>query len=415
MPLKPYTIVSLFTTGLSLISLTTVPPSFAQVAGVSGALHQAAAGSGTPLLDASLPMLQLTVVATPQVKDARLGQGTSRIGPLDPVTTPQAEQTFLLKNQNAHPVTIARLRASCGCESLLLLQRGVPATSVTLAPGEEVSVRMAVKLAGQHGGLLHKYAWVYAPKSDTPLASLEMLLTLRTPVSCSPEVVNFGSGPAGISRSLQVTITADRSVLAGSVFPLLTSDSRDVQVTAVGEPTPAARDGQPSLVQKYQVILKAEAPAGHLQGHLRFSSSSTSGALGAAVGSTPAFGSISLPIAGEVLGRFSATPQTLFFGSILSGKEVTRQIILTGPSSDSLTDLRLSTGGQWLSIHLGQPRPAGAGSPFLCPLEVTLSAHAPVGPSQEQITLTTGKGDRLVIPVIWETVRRTFPLIHVHA
>lgn len=349
--------------------------------------------------------VHLTVVPGSGVQNMGPGLAASEIGPLDPGNISKAEQTFRLRNENAQPVTIARLRASCGCESLLLIQNGVAAKSVTLAPGEETSVRMAVRLAGQRGGTLHKYAWVYAKESDTPLASIEMILTLRAPVSFTPEFLDFGSGPAGISRSRQVIVTADCDILTGTAFPALTSSNSDVLVTAIGGAAPTERDQKPALSQTYQVTLTAQAPAGHFQSELHFEPNFINRET-TSINAFPAsaFSTVLLTARGEILGQFSASPQTLFFGSVPSGKAITRQIILSCQSSKSLQGLSSSCESRWLKICLGNPiSTAGTGPAILCPIVITLSAQRPSGSFQDQISLTTSSGDRLVIPVVWET------------
>ena len=353
---------------------------------LSGITPAAARGQSPAPADpgaAAVAAPKLTVVSGGA---ATAGDGGSRFdaGVIDPAATPTVERVFTLKNETGRPITVSRLRASCGCTSLILTSAGTAGAGATLQPSQQAQVRMAVRAQGQPPGAHQKYAWAYGPDGAT-LATLEVDLTIREAVSFSPAVLNFGTVASGVEHSLPLTVTADTATLTGAALPVPTSSDPAIRITTDGVPQRTQRDGRAALRQNFRVLLTAQAPVGAVSGSLTLRCPPS------------ASQSASVAVLGQVTGRLTAIPRTLFFGSVPPGRDVTRQVILRAPASEKALGLTAASGSRWLDARIP---PSAAAPPGMRLLTVTLRADAPGGPLQADVTVTDAEGERLVLPVV---------------
>lgn len=336
----------------------------------------------------------LTVVPDAHVLAAAPGQAQTDVGSVDPAVQAQATQTFHLKNATGGPITISRLRASCGCETLLLTKAGRAVPTTILAPGEQAEVKMSVRLAGQHSGRLEKFAWVYGPQGDPALATLVMALTIRQAVSFSPDFLDFGTVAGQTTHVRPLTVTVDRSAVPPGGLPPLTDEDGEIRAAPQGSPQPTLRDGKLSVRQDYLVTLTAPPQSGRVSGRLRFATPPQGGNL---------LSNVFEPLGGTVTGDLLASPKTVYFGSVILGRAATRQVLISVSAQKAGSALTVSSSSVWLSPSLS----ASGGSPRL--LTVVLKAGAPSGPLQAQITVVSDKGDRVTVPVVAEIVRPGSP------
>ena len=334
------------------------------------------------------PAPRLTVVSEPGLTTATNGAAVFDTGIVDPQKAARVDHTFTLRNNGTQPIAVARLRPSCGCETLLLAKSGKTVTQTTLAPGETIQVHVGVRTVGQPAGILHKYIWVEAADPAIPLATLEVQLQVREPSQAAPTFLNFGTAASGAAHTLPLVVTVDKDVLPDGKLPDLVSTLPVVRAVPVGTPLAVLRDGRASVQQAYRVTLAEAAPAGRLSGSLRFQ------------GTVPALATLSVPVVGDVTGHITASPKTVFFGSVVGGKPLTRQVLLTLSLHSVGATLTVSGGGPSLTTSLRAPMPGAGGVRVL---DVTLSAHAPVGLLQSQVVVTVG-ADRLVLPVTADVV-----------
>ena len=339
----------------------------------------------------------LAVVNDAQVIATAPSYAQADAGLVDPAATPEVTQVFRLKNATPQPVTISRLRASCGCETLLLSKGGKSVSETLLAPGEQVEVKMTVKLTGERTGVLNKFAWVYGPQGDPPLATLAMAITIREVVSFSPSFLDFGAVAVSSTHSQPLTVTVDQSEVPATGLPPLVSARPDLRITAQGSPQPVTRDGKPSVRQDYLVTLMSPLQSGRLSGDIRFQTLPLAASLLAR-----AF----VPLGGTVTGELAASPKTLFFGSVSSSQPITRQVLIAIPAKDASGTFTASSDIPWLQAALQAP---SAGLPQRRLLEVTLKPGSPSGSMQAQITVISPTGERLLIPVIAEVIPQASP------
>lgn|GEM_PF-1420810 len=343
--------------------------------------------SGITSASAGAPV-RLAVVATTGVQSTGDGTGKSDLGIVNPSRTPTVERTFTLKNTSVLPVTIARLRAACGCTTLLLTRNGTAAPTAVLAPGDQVDVKMAVRVQGQHSGKLQKYAWAYGPVGDTPLAEMEMDLTIREAISFTPPALDFGSVSAGQSPALTLSVTAQTQGLGGATLPPLASSDPDIQVAPDGAPVAS---GPGSIAQRYRVTLSPAAKGGRVGATLSYPSGGAS------------LADAQVSVFGQVTGELLAAPASLFLGSIPAGQGAHGEVRVSVHAAGGAAGLTASSSSPWVTVHL---------DPGMAPntprrLTVTLKKDAPAGILQAQVTVQTAHQERLAVPVIVEVVRRS--------
>ena len=369
---------------------------------------------------APTPTTPLTVVSEPGVDIVAPGSAHWNAGEVDPATTPHLERVFTLQNTTAHPIVIGQLRGSCGCETLLLTKDNTPLRQTSLLPGEKVQVRVSIRMAGQHGGEMHKMAWVYAPGNTTPLATLDIALSVRTSIIAAPSVLNFGALNGAVNASLPLTVSMDASLTTGGSLPPLVSSNPRISVLPEGKPQLLDRNGKPWIEQKYRIAMRGQAQSGPLSGALHFATAASAG-MGVKPASAPGTALVSanttpkpapaltfsIPLVGEVSGGMAFAPKTVYFGSLTGGQGAKRQVLLSGSAADKLQNVTLSTSSPWVTAALISSGEAQPGiKPVVRMVEVTLKPNTPVGALQAQVIVTTPTGDKLLLPVVAEVTAK---------
>ena len=111
----------------------------------------------------------------------------------------------------SQPVTVADLRGSCGCGTLLLAKDGVQTKNVTLASGDKADIHLWIRLNSDASGPVRKYVWAYGPPAagqGTPLVTIALDMMLEKSVSFEPASVDFGTVTAGHGASRPLPVTA---------------------------------------------------------------------------------------------------------------------------------------------------------------------------------------------------------------
>jgi hypothetical protein len=371
----------------------------ARVLFISLCMSQTLAWGQTPIpakpTDAAVPQvafLPLTGLSLVEKSTFHYDAGT-----VDPIRTPHLDRTFTFKNTTNRPLTVARLRGSCGCETLLLLKGGIAAPTTRLEPGEQATIHLSVNLHGGQSGPVRKYVWVDGPAASSgqtlPLATLEVDILLERSVTFLPSSLQFGKVAAGAGASQSLTVSFDASLFPGSDPPRLTSPSPDVQARPTGPLEHTFEDGKPQLQQTYQVILSHEAHAGPISGELGFD-------LPPLPSSVAPVTRVKLLLSGEVAGALDVLPASVFFGSVPAGSPVTRSVVLSTASPASSPSFTVTTSAPWLHASLN-PASFPAKQHIL---SITLTPQAPIGPVQCTVTVALGK-DHLDIPVVAELTK----------
>ena len=364
-----------------------------------------------PLLvkQASIPAAQVLFLPLPGLSLVEKDTYRYDAGTVDTVRTPRLERSFTLKNTTHQPITITKLRGSCGCETLLLLQGGAPKPTARLAPGEQATIHLAVNLHAGQPGAVRKYVWVDGPPAASgqasPLATLEVDILLRQSISFTPSFIDFGKVEAGAGARQDVTVSLDPDLfptllLPGSRPPPLSGAGSEVQARPLGPVQRIMEGGGPRLHQIYQVTLSPSANAGRLTGQLWLDLPQPAVGNATLPGDSASTSKISLAVVGQVAGAIDAQPASVFFGSLPAGKPVTRSVILSLASS-TRQSLNVTSSDSWLHAFLDQS--AASGKHYL--LSVTLTAQTPTGPVQGKVTVALSDGEHLDIPVIAEMIR----------
>ena len=330
------------------------------------------------------------------------------LGAVNPARTPHCERDFTLKNTTDAPIAIARVRGSCGCESVTLHRDKQDIPSATLAPGERITLHVSIKMAGQRGEHLHKFVWVDGADSK-PLATLALELAVHESVSFSTGFLAFGTMGKGTTRSLDFAVRVEKDVLNGKPLPRLVSSNPALRVETVGAATATLWNGRPGLVQNYKVSPADTLQPGSLEGILYFDLPAAS--VGPPAGTVPknapdsdaldALRNASLSVSGDIIGSILALPRTLLFGNVEAGHESRRSVLLNGLGAEALQAMTVSSDNKWVTARVQIVRENAQTT--TCLLEVVLSEKTPPGIVQAKITLTSPQGEKeLVLPVVAE-------------
>ncbi len=322
-------------------------------------------------------------------------------GAIDPIATPRIEREFTLRNDTKQPLTINRLKTSCGCESATFLRGGKTQPRpeqqpAILAPGESAMVRLAVSIAGQQGYAKHASLWVYGKESAAALAEVEVVAQIEPSVLFDPPVLRFGASVAKSRQTVQFTAAFDPRLVAAGQINVTSSNPCVAAAAEPGERT-EKRGEKTFVVRSFHATLLPDAPAGRISGSLSF-------ALPGADSTAPA---VTLPFTAERGGTFAASPALVMFGSLTAGREVKRVALLTAAASDTLTTAKLTSDSPFLTLHAAAPETVGAGAALR--VEIILSASAPSGAFSAHVTIETKSGEKLVVPVIAQIEKAAAP------
>ena len=221
------------------------------------------------------PTSQTPLIITAPAGLTRDAPGTYQtdLGTLDPLRVATVERTFTVRNTGPQPVTVADVRGSCGCETLLLTHKGTQAKSLTLAPGDEANVHLSIRLNTYADGPVRKYVYAYGPADTgqgTPLLTIALDMRLEKSIAFDPPSVDFGTVTAGQSASRPLLVTVALDLVAGEDLPTPASLNPDVVVRPLGATLRVMEDGKPALRRLFMLTLSAQAPAGRIAGDVRF-------------------------------------------------------------------------------------------------------------------------------------------------
>ena len=342
--------------------------------------------------------LKLTLLAENGLKLNPDESGLIDCGVVDPLTTPRIERAFTLRNATGLPMTLTRLKTSCGCESVAFLRDGKEQPSpdkqpALLAPGEQAQIRVAVSLTGRQAYIKHASLWVYAKESPTPVASVEIVAQIEPAILFDPPVLQFNKSTAGSAPVIAFSVAFDPRLTGPGKTWRAVSSNPAVTVTAQPGEKQEQRGAKSVVVRSYRAALSANAPTGPLSGAITFTLQDA-----AAAPSAAANPSVSISFSAERSGTFAMSPPTLLFGSVTAGKEYRRQILVSAASTALLQSAKFTSDNRAVTVRAGMPEATAGGAALR--LEVIISDQAPAGGLTAHITIQSASGERLVLPVI---------------
>lgn len=110
----------------------------------------------------------------------------------------KVEKIFRFKNQGGEPLTIDRVRTSCGCTAVLL-------SATRLEPGQDGEIK-AVFDSSRFAGAVNKTIYVNSNDPQQPLIQFSIRGSVRQEITVTPPLVDLGSIPAGGRREVEVVL-----------------------------------------------------------------------------------------------------------------------------------------------------------------------------------------------------------------
>lgn len=219
------------------------------------------------------------------------------------------------------------------------------------------------------------------------------------PVTFSAAQVNFGHVPWGMQPFLLLSVSLSSAVFRPTALPRLTCSNPDVQVMLASQTVPPARPAgarsRPApVLQVWRLTLAARPYLGPLRGTLTLAADADPASPEAATlraAGVP-------PLAGEVVGEFSAASPNLLFGTVAQGQAAVRTLTLSAKAAAELRGLKASATLPCLTLAIGPPVSDGANGAHAV-LTVTLGKQAPAGDLHTEITLTDTRRQTLLVPI----------------
>jgi Protein of unknown function (DUF1573) len=140
---------------------------------------------------------------------------------------PAVEATYAFKNVGAAPVTISKLRSSCGCTAAKLEQR-------TYAPGESGAITAKFTLGDRRGLQVVGVTVTTDDKSAEP-TQLILRVNIADPLKVEPALVWWRVGAAAEPKVVQLTAESTRPVRVKSVTSTNPRITAKLNTSAAGQ------------------------------------------------------------------------------------------------------------------------------------------------------------------------------------
>jgi hypothetical protein len=296
------------------------------------------------------------------------------------------KHNFILKNNNAAPVTVVRIAVSCGCTTAVA-GGGVTLPDV-LAPGKEIEVDTSIDPLRLFAGPVEKSVSVYIRGQSPPAAVLEITGISVPAASFSPDLLNFGDVAYGDGASVSLTATIDRGMVPS--LDVIKFETTDSDITA--EKVSTAPFGANEETVVYKVKLSQTPFIGLINGTV--SLMIPNGVTGLSV-----IGS-SVPIQGNVVGGVGAAPESVTFADVPAGQETTQHVLITGIAASDIPKVGLFTASPLIELRFEPADPAAKA----LKLDIVLSSKMNVGSLQTQAIITAPDGEKIMLPILVFTV-----------
>jgi hypothetical protein len=224
---------------------------------------------------------------------------------------PMQTHHYKLTNNTGQPVHIASVRVSCGCTSATALLGA-------LAPGQSTTILAQMDTTRFIGP---KTVTIYV-QFDQPQwqeVRLSISSNSRTDIVVSPDTIAFGP----ISRGATPIRTATVTFASGTQLTSVAAESNYVQLSAKG----VQGNGADSTYE-VTATLRPDVPVGKWYTDVWLNTNNAG---------TPR---IRLPLTVDVEPALSLSPATAAFGSLTTGGEAERRVILRGPQPFHIKEVK---------------------------------------------------------------------------
>lgn len=212
---------------------------------------------------APLPEVGLVVVPEAGLRLTGRNQADFEFGKINSLDQPQVEHRFTFRNEAETPLAITHFETTCHCTTATVEQiAGQPAAADAsvhyLLPGQEMVVKLTVNLARQPLGSMSHGVALRVSGNESPVARIHVIGEMEVPLTVSSSEMDFGQMKRGNKQSQSLTLTLDRRLLSGDVFPELVVQPDSEPTAKMGESikiVPAPRGTAPQEAN-YEIIVQ---------------------------------------------------------------------------------------------------------------------------------------------------------------
>ena len=138
------------------------------------------------------------------------------------------EHTFRFRNAGDAPLSVEKVRSSCGCTAALL--------SATLIPPGGVGEIRTTFDSGRFRGAVVKTVYIYVNDPQQPVAQFHLRGTVKPELVLGPEQVDLGKLAPGLAAEARVTLTNQGERMIVLSAPETTSPELQAELTATQLP-----------------------------------------------------------------------------------------------------------------------------------------------------------------------------------
>lgn len=226
---------------------------------------------------------------------------------------------FKIKNNTKDVVGLAGVRSSCGCTSAQLSKR-------YLQPGEETLLQVRMD-SGRFRGLKTITLYVKLDRPEGTEVRIWVKANSRDDVAVNPEVIDFKTVRAGEGGQAKIQVR---------FFGMPDAEIESVSAASGYLRANVLETGHSELESIFliQIDLDKQAPVGKWYSDIWLDTNHQSSA------------KIRIPVRMEVVSALVASPASVEFGSIDSGKEMERRVVVRGAAPFRLIKIECPDGIQ---------------------------------------------------------------------
>jgi len=347
----------------------------------------------------------LSIASGDRITILEPGQVTYTFGDVSVISSAPITRDFILHNGTKAALDISRIQTSCRCTTAFVGTGSAAKLPIQVAAGADITLHVSIDPARLYPGAVKKFIWVCG-NNGGEVDNIEMVGNLRAAVTFDPPTLDFGRVRTGESHPVRVTVHVDPQLASTPMH--LASSQQGLVITPISGP-----DAKPSSSQAtgtptdpttwvYLIDLAKASPLGSLSGTI------------AMVPERPTKGSMSsltgawIRTSGSVYGDIIAVPETIDFGSGQPGDLPTTKVMFSGPGI-SPTNLKATADTRYFTTRFVDAGASPDGSANKVELDITGTNGLPIGRLQSQITVTTPKGERYVLPTVVTTAKAMAP------
>lgn len=340
--------------------------------------------SGRPMTANPAVVTVLDAVNAKPIPPERGGEISFDFGSVDEGSIPTLDHSFALRNDSSAPISLAQLQPSCGCTTAALDGRAQLPLSVQ--PGQSAVIDVSLNMRQLEPGQFSKLLFVKLTGQAMPAAIIRLSGNIVAAATFVEPQIDFGTLAYGDTPSKSLAVTVDTRLIPDPDRLSVLTSNPDVKVTLKSS-TPSSSN---TRLLTYTATVVEKPRLGLLKCEVLLRGPSKSG-------ETIMWGSPAR-IAGNVVGSFAATPESVSFDSGSPIPAWSQDVLITGINRADLPSVKVFCASPLITATLA-PAEQSEAKDAATKLHIAVSDKMHPGTLQTQVLVTLPSGEQMMLPI----------------